>query len=109
MAWLELREDVQMHNEIFNASGRHIIFKHSPRCGISSMILRRIEQSDYFKSSKDSFWILDVLSSRNISTQIANDVNVRHVSPQVLLIVDGKLLHHSSHSNIDADLILKIT
>lgn len=109
MAWLELREDLQWHNEILNASGRHIVFKHSPRCGISSMILRRFEQSDYFKSSKDSFWIVDVLSFRNISTQIANVVNVTHESPQVLLIADGKLLHHASHSNINADLILKIT
>ena len=40
MAWIDLKESSQLENEIVQKTGRHLIFKHSPRCGISSMALR---------------------------------------------------------------------
>ena len=108
MAWIDLKESIQLKNEIIQKTGRHLIFKHSPRCGISSMALRRFEQTAYFKNSKDTFWMINVLLSRDVSNQMAQTFGVRHVSPQVLLIESGKLLHHASHAGIDGDLILKI-
>ena len=92
MAWIDLKESSQFENEIVQKTGRHLIFKHSPRCG-SSMLLRRFEQTAYFKNSKDTFWMINVLLSRDVSNQMAQTFEVRHESPQVLLIKGGKLLH----------------
>ncbi|RCL76852.1 MAG: bacillithiol system redox-active protein YtxJ [Flavobacteriales bacterium] len=108
MVWIDLKESIQLENEIIQKKGSHLIFKHSPRCGISSMALRRFEQTAYFKNSKDTFWIINVLLSRDISNKIAQTFSIRHESPQVLLIENGKLIHHASHAAIDGDFILKI-
>ncbi len=106
MAWTELNEESQFSNEIIRSKkGLHVIFKHSPRCGISSFALKSFERSTYFKSSSDSLWILNVLESRDLSLQIAKDMNIRHESPQILVFSNGKVIHHASHSSIDADLI----
>jgi len=106
MAWVELNEENQFSKEILASNtGRHLIFKHSPRCGISSFALKGFERSSYFKSSNDSLWILNVLESKNLSLQIAKDMNIQHESPQILVFSNGKVIHHASHSSIDADLI----
>ncbi len=80
-----------------------IIFKHSPRCGISSMILRRFESSEVFKSSKEKYWLLHVIKNRSISSTLATNFKVKHESPQVLVLYKKELVHHASHSAIDAD------
>ena len=106
MAWTELIEESQFNKEILGSkSGLHVVFKHSPRCGISSFALKGFERSSYFKSSNDSLWILNVLESKNLSLQIAKDMNIRHESPQILVFSNGKVIHHASHSSIDADSI----
>lgn len=89
----------------FTDNAPHIIFKHSPRCGISAMVLRRFERSNIFKNSNENFWLLHVIENREISNALATDFNVRHESPQVLVIYQGELLHHSAHSEIDANQI----
>ncbi len=110
MASVELNEENQFSKEILASNtGRHLIFKHSPRCGISSFALKGFERSSYFKSSNDSLWILNVLESRNLSLQIAKDMNIQHESPQILVFSNGKVIHHASHSSIDADLIQEMS
>jgi bacillithiol system protein YtxJ len=85
-----------------------VIFKHSPRCGISSMVLRRFEASEVFKNSKEKYWLLHLIENRAISNALANDFNVRHESPQVLIFHKGLLVHHAAHSSIDANQIAVI-
>ena len=110
MAWMELIDQEQFSNEVLKKGEvRHVVFKHSPRCGISSMVLRRFEKSDFFQTSKDQMWLLDVVKSRDLSTQIAQNINVRHESPQVLVFSDGKVIHHDSHSGIDGDTLISLS
>ena len=110
MAWIELSEESKFNKEILGSkTGLNIVFKHSPRCGISSFALKSFERSSYFKSSNDSLWILNVLESRSLSLQIAKDMNIQHESPQILVFSNGKVIHHASHSSIDADLIQEMS
>ena len=74
------------------------IFKHSTRCSISKMVLSR------FKSTNDSVslsvYLLDLLNYRDLSNEIVDDFNVKHESPQLLVIKDGECFKHSSHTSI---------
>ncbi|MEC8274053.1 MAG: bacillithiol system redox-active protein YtxJ [Bacteroidota bacterium] len=74
------------------------IFKHSTRCSISKMVLSR------FKSTNDSVslsvYLLDLLNYRYLSNQIADSFNIKHESPQLLVIKDGECCKHSSHTSI---------
>jgi bacillithiol system protein YtxJ len=108
MSWQQINDPDQFTNDILDNDQIHLVFKHSPRCGISKMVLRRFENFDFYQTSEIQFWLLDVLNSRHISNSIAAQFNIRHESPQILVIKNRKLLHHSSHSAIEAEEINNI-
>ena len=79
-----------------------LIFKHSTRCSISSLALNRIE-SKHNQSIITNCYFLDLLSFRDISNKIAEDFNVTHESPQILIIENEKCIYQASHYNISWD------
>lgn len=82
------------------------IFKHSTRCSVSSMVMSRIERNWENLPSDFDLYHLDLLTHRPISNAIANQFDVEHQSPQLLLIVNGQSVYHASHSEISiAELI----
>ena len=80
MSWIELSSQESIDGFLSDDLPQ-VIFKHSPRCGISSMVLRRFEASEVFKNSKEKYWLLHVIENRAISNTLAADFNVRHESP----------------------------
>lgn len=89
--------------EIREVSGLHpvLIFKHSTRCGISSMALNRLERDWHEEEMKNlSAFFLDLVRHRNVSDAIAEKFNIPHQSPQVLIIKDGKCVFDTSHMGI---------
>lgn len=82
-----------------------VIFKHSTKCSISSMAKNRLERAD--EPQGIDFNYLDLIAHRNISAKIADDFNVQHESPQILIIKDGKCIYDESHSAISMDEIVE--
>ena len=80
------------------------IFKHSTRCNISSIAKMRLE--DQWNSKTDqaaSFYVLDVIANRDLSSLVAQQFEIYHESPQILVIIDGECTHDASHFDITAD------
>lgn len=75
-----------------------IIFKHSTRCGISSMVLNRFDKK-ITKLAKP-YYFLDILKYRQLSNAIQNMFDIRHQSPQLLIIKNGNVVMHDSHYGI---------
>ncbi|MDO6675681.1 bacillithiol system redox-active protein YtxJ [Tenacibaculum sp. 1_MG-2023] len=76
------------------------IFKHSTRCGISSMVIKRFVNS-FDEELKDfKVYYLDLLSYRGISNEIGYTFQVLHQSPQLLVVKNGEVVSHASHYNI---------
>ncbi len=79
-----------------------LLFKHSTRCGISSMAKNRLER---YWTAQDSErmdpYLLDLIRYRDISNAIEQEFGVNHESPQVLVIVDGGCVYSASHMGID--------
>ena len=97
--WIQLTDINQL--EEINASEKPvIIFKHSTRCGISTMVLRKFERNFTIEENKLKMYFLDLITYRSISNKIASDYDVRHESPQLLLVKNGKTIVHNSHSGI---------
>ncbi|MDQ3290391.1 MAG: bacillithiol system redox-active protein YtxJ, partial [Bacteroidota bacterium] len=68
-----------------------IIFKHSTSCSISATAKSRLErQWDDAGLENVKPYYLDLLSYRSVSNQIASTFDVRHESPQLLLIRNGE-------------------
>lgn len=106
--WLEIYEAKQL--EEIKEMSKHspiLIFKHSTRCGISSMAKNRIERSWNEKdSTRLQPFILDLVKYRNISNAVASEFHVMHESPQVLVIADGQCIYEASHLGIDYEDIM---
>ena len=101
--WIRLEREEQL-DEIVDISGNKLvaIFKHSTRCGISSMALRQFERTMEADPEKVQLYYLDLLANRSLSDEVAARFQVWHQSPQLILLRDGVTVHHASHHNIRA-------
>jgi bacillithiol system protein YtxJ len=79
-----------------------IIFKHSPTCGTSAQAFDELESFLQDVDGGADVQLVDVLASRPLSQAIAARFGVRHESPQVLLLVDGRVRWHASHWRVTA-------
>ena len=76
------------------------IFKHSTRCGISNMIIKKFEKSFDKELQHFKIYYLDLLNYREISNEISYTFQVIHQSPQILIIKNEETIVHESHYNI---------
>jgi len=83
-----------------------IIFKHSTRCEISTMTLSRFERH-WNEDSAVQPYLLDLLKNRTVSNYISEIFNIKHESPQVLLIKNGECVYDESHTAIRVDELLE--
>ena len=83
------------------------IFKHSTRCGISRSVLKQFENEYDIDTEVDAYY-LDLLEYRPISTAISTQFSVEHQSPQLIVLKDRLVVHHASHSDIDALALKKL-
>jgi bacillithiol system protein YtxJ len=105
MNWIPLQNEHQLQ-QIREKSGTRtqIIFKHSIRCGVSSVVKGRLEKS---KPAGDAdYYFLDIIHYRMLSNKIAEEFNVYHESPQVLVIKNGECVYDESHMSINPQEIL---
>lgn len=102
MNWISLEDYTQIQKVLLQAEP-FLVFKHSIRCSISSMVKNRFERD--FDCINVQSYFLDLIKYRSISNQLAVDFNVEHQSPQILLIKNGNCIYHASHNAIDADVI----
>ena len=99
MNWITLSEESQL--EQIKAQSKLqpvVIFKHSTRCATSTMAKNRLERET--PADNIVFYYLDILLYRPISNKIADDFQVHHESPQVLIIKNGECTYDESHNGI---------
>lgn len=80
-----------------------LIYKHSTRCGISSMVLGRLEREWTEDLSGMKSYFLDLITYREVSNAIQEVFGVYHESPQVIIIKNGKAVYDASHMSISAE------
>ena len=99
MNWISLTAPAQLDALVERSKAKpQVIFKHSTRCSISSTAKHRLETAQ--QSEAVDFYYLDLISFRDVSNQIAEQFQVPHASPQVLVIRDGKCVFDESHLGI---------
>lgn len=98
-------EEVDL-DELRSSDRPSLIFKHSNSCAISAMALNRtLTQQDEIDEMADVY-LVDVNRNRPTSLFIADELGITHESPQAILIKNGKVIYHASHSGIRPDDIL---
>lgn len=102
MRWIPITrpEHLLAVNEA-SREGAVLVFKHSKRCGISSLALDRLERA--WKPADDkvfSAFFIDLWAHRDLSDAVAEQYGIEHQSPQALIIDAGKCVFAVSHSAI---------
>lgn len=103
--WIDLNSMDQLDEIGSKSEDRTVaILKHSTTCGISRMVLRTFESDyDLDQDEKIDLYFLDLKAHRDISNAIAERFKVRHESPQLIVLKNREVVHHSSHQAISAD------
>ncbi len=96
--------DVSQLEEILKDSFTtpQVLFKHSTRCSISEMALKRFEREAQELLPLAKIYYLDLIIFRPVSNAIAEKFDVIHQSPQAIVIDKGEVIYNASHSAISA-------
>ena len=101
--WTELTSSQELDTLTEDSYDKpQLIFKHSMTCGVSGMTKRRFEAEAGQYADQFGFHLLVIQKNRDISNQVAVKFQVRHESPQVLIIREGVVTEHASHWQIDS-------
>ncbi|WP_264549590.1 bacillithiol system redox-active protein YtxJ [Flavobacterium sp. N2820] len=84
-----------------------IIFKDSVTCGISAYAKERLVSGNDLLIAKADFNYLDLLSYRSVSNFIADELNVIHQSPQIIVLKNKEVVYRVSHHSIQPEDIAK--
>ena len=80
-----------------------VIYKHSSRCSISYLSKQDLEGNMDTLTNIVDMHLLDVIEERDLSQYIAETLDVRHESPQVILIESGRVVWSGSHWEVKGD------
>lgn len=92
-------DSIEKLDELFEKSKEKpvVIFKHSLTCPIST------DASTQMSIVDADVNLVIVQISRNISSEIEQRTNIRHESPQLIILKDEKPIFSASHYKITAD------
>lgn len=83
-----------------------VIFKHSLTCGTSAMAMEEIQDLVSRADVDADVYLVRVQQARDVSRAIETRLGVRHESPQVLLVLNGRVVWHASHFRVMAAAVL---
>lgn len=94
-------------NRLVEASSAEpvLIYKHSLTCGTSAMAFEEIRDLVAGAPIGARLGVVMVQPARALSNDIAARFGVRHETPQILLVRDGRVVWHASHFRVTADAI----
>lgn len=86
---------------LINAQEPHWVLKHSLTCPVSAYGMQ--EFISYLKANpQERAAVVVVQHARGVSNHVAQQLGVKHESPQLLLVQEGRVLWHGSHSDVTA-------
>ncbi|MGG0381685.1 bacillithiol system redox-active protein YtxJ [Priestia endophytica] len=99
MDWKEIKTLEEWNSILENSTKRgQVILKHSTTCPVSANALQ--EYNDYLENTPNhdlDYTLVKVIESRAVSNKIAEDMNVKHESPQIIFVKDKSKYWTASH------------
>lgn len=81
-----------------------LVMKHSRTCGVSAQAFDEVKQ--WLKQNDDTrVYLVTVQTDREVARAITDRLGVRHESPQMLILRDGRAAWHASHYRVTSSAI----
>jgi bacillithiol system protein YtxJ len=86
-----------------------LLFKHSRSCGISCEAFDELQAhvAEHAGTASVSYKVITVQSHRRLSDSATERFGIRHETPQVILLKDGRAVWNASHFRITADALTR--
>lgn len=92
---------------LFKADSRlQLIYKHSDACMTCTFTKKRVEELMSRNEKIQSFHYIEVRMNRELSNFVSDKTGIKHESPQAILLQNGEVVWHASHTAIEIDSIL---
>ena len=106
--WFQI-STTQEADGVINASNEktQVILKHSTSCGVSFFAKKGLDSIPAEDLQNADMYIVDVIRDRNLAYYLADRFNIRHESPQLMIIKDEKLIWHGSHNAVNPENLLQ--
>ncbi|MBX3101402.1 MAG: bacillithiol system redox-active protein YtxJ [Bacteroidetes bacterium] len=106
--WQILKDPAGLEQLIHASFTRpQLVFKHSTRCSISFMAMRRLAEGTPQLAGYADIHYLDLIAHREVSNAVAENLAVAHESPQTILIHRGACILDQSHGGVLVDEIVE--
>lgn len=94
--------DIEQWQQILAKSNENpvVVLKHSTTCPISAAAYR-----EFTSEALQNAYLVKVIEHREVSNEIAKDLQVQHASPQVIVIKDGQATWQATHYHVTAKAI----
>jgi bacillithiol system protein YtxJ len=94
--------EIEQWEELLEASSTKpaLVFKHSTRCNVSADAHDEFMTYLGHANPNYTYALVNVLESRPVSDRISESLQVKHQSPQALVIKNGEAVWHDSHWRI---------
>lgn len=80
-----------------------LVYKHSSACGVSAKAQR--EMSELADEEELPIYQVVVQNDRAVSDRIEEDLDIRHETPQAILLHEQRPVFDTSHFNVTAETI----
>lgn len=89
-------------SEILEESNKSpvIIFKFSSECGTSERLQKEFEENMDNKKINNPIFLVTVQKQKVLSQKIEEYFGIKHESPQVIMLKNGKVTYHENHFKI---------
>lgn len=107
--WNTINDPTQFDEILEESESRpQLVYKHSHRCSVCFVAKGNLEQAAADILEQAEMYFVNVVNNREASNYIASELDVRHESPQAILISNREAVWHGSHGSIDGDKILEV-
>ncbi|MBP1995274.1 bacillithiol system redox-active protein YtxJ [Paenibacillus eucommiae] len=102
--WKELTS-LEEWQQIYNESTAKpaVVLKHSTTCPVSASALEEFDE--YLAATPNEgvdYYMVKVIETRPVSNQIAEDLGIKHASPQILYFKNKESVWNTSHWSVTA-------
>lgn len=83
------------------------IFKHSTTCPVSAQSFEQFKSYVETDATPYDTYVVKVRETREVSNELAEELNIEHESPQIFLVKNEEAVWHTSHQDITIENIIQ--